>query len=374
MDSIARAWNAQEVLSEARSAVAGEPRPCALIDLDAFEANAATVLKAAQQKPVRVATKSVRCVALLRRLVKLPGVRGLMTYSARETAWLASLGFDDLLLAYPTLRDASLLAQSGAAVTADSPAHLAALSAGYAGRRIPVVLDVDMSFRVGPAHLGVRRSPLRTLPEVAALAASVRADPHLEFRGLLAYEAQIAGTGDTPALRALKALSRPEVARRRKDLADALRPELFNGGGTGSLDSSSAEEALTEVAAGSGFFKPHLFDHLTWLRPAAFFALEVTRTPAPGIFTCQGGGFIASGEAGPSRLPRPAEPDLELLSFEGAGEVQTPLRGARKPGDTVLFRHAKAGELCEHFNELLLVRGGRVEARAKTYRGEGHAF
>jgi D-serine deaminase-like pyridoxal phosphate-dependent protein len=60
--------------------------------------------------------------------------------------------------------------------------------------------------------------------------------------------------------------------------------------------------------------------------------------------------------------------------------VQTPLavpRGVEAElelGDPVFFRHAKAGELAEHFAEYLLVRGSRIEARAPTYRGLGRCF
>ena len=157
--------------------------------------------------------------------------------------------------------------------------------------------------------------------------------------------------------------------------------ELFNGGGTGSLASSLADSALTEVTAGSGFLGSLLFDAYAgqaW-EPALCFALQVVRRPAPGIVTCHGGGFVASGEAGPDKLPRPWLPEkLELLDMEGAGEVQTPLRHPAdvqlELGDPVFFRHAKAGELAEHFGEYLLVRGEAIEARAKTYRGLGQCF
>jgi D-serine deaminase-like pyridoxal phosphate-dependent protein len=43
-------------------------------------------------------------------------------------------------------------------------------------------------------------------------------------------------------------------------------------------------------------------------------------------------------------------------------------------GDPVIFRHAKAGELCERFSELLLIRGNTIEARVPTYRGQGCCF
>jgi D-serine deaminase-like pyridoxal phosphate-dependent protein len=144
----------------------------------------------------------------------------------------------------------------------------------------------------------------------------------------------------------------------------------------------AGEPALTEVTAGSGFLDSHLFDHYRGLslRPAAYFALQVVRRPGDGIVTCHGGGYVASGKAGRDRLPAPALPEgLRLSSLEGAGEVQTPVELRRDGvelalGDPVFFRHAKAGELAEHFPEYLMVRGSRVEGRAPTYRGLGRCF
>jgi D-serine deaminase-like pyridoxal phosphate-dependent protein len=139
--------------------------------------------------------------------------------------------------------------------------------------------------------------------------------------------------------------------------------------------------ALTEVTAGSGFLASHLFDGFRGLdlTPAAYFALEVVRRPTERIVTCHGGGYVASGASGRDRLPVPALPaGLRLLSLEGAGEVQTPLELPRgrtlRLGDPVFFRHAKAGELAEHFTEYLLVRGSRLEGRVPTYRGLGKCF
>ncbi len=157
--------------------------------------------------------------------------------------------------------------------------------------------------------------------------------------------------------------------------------ELVNGGGTGSLARTAAIGAVTELAAGSGLFAPTLFDSYRSLdlRPAALFALPVVRRPAPGVVTVLGGGYVASGAPGRDRLPTPVLPaGLRLTGTEGAGEVQTPLRGAAadglRIGDRVWFRHAKAGELCERFDTVLLVEGDAVVAEVPTYRGEGKAF
>ena len=157
--------------------------------------------------------------------------------------------------------------------------------------------------------------------------------------------------------------------------------EFVNGGGTGSLAATASEPAVTEVTAGSGFYDSVLFDHYRslGLRPAAAFAMPVVRKPSPGIASVLGGGYIASGAAGKDRLPEPyLPPGLRLDSFEGAGEVQTPVLGepaARlRVGDRVYFRHAKAGELCERFDRLYLVEGGRIVDEVPTYRGEGKTF
>jgi D-serine deaminase-like pyridoxal phosphate-dependent protein len=382
-----------------RSALGDEPLPAAIVDLDALAANTRALVAAAHPKPLRVATKSIRCPELVRRIIALGEgkIHGLMTYTAAETAYLAEQGHDDLLLAYPIAhaRDAALLARANrsacARVVVDDVAHLGPLedAARANDTRIPVLVDMDVAYSpVGAVYLGVRRSPLHTTDEVVALVRRIAEHEHLSFAGLMAYEAQIAGVADTTATSAMKALSRRDVAQRRADAVRALEAlglygdhPLFNGGGTGSLASSAREAALTELTAGSGFLASHLFDGYRGLSltPAAFFALTVVRTPASGIVTCHGGGFVASGSAGKDRLPLPVlPPGLALLPLEGAGEVQTPLSVPHDVklsiGDPVLFRHAKAGELAEHVREYLLVEGDRIVGRAPTYRGLGLCF
>ncbi len=115
------------------------------------------------------------------------------------------------------------------------------------------------------------------------------------------------------------------------------------------------------------------------LEPAAFFVLPVVRRPSGTVATVLGGGYVASGTATPDRLPSPVYPaGLRLDAEEGAGEVQTPLLGRAAAGlavgDRVVFRHAKAGELAERFDHLVLVRGGVAEGAVPTYRGEGLTF
>ena len=378
--------------------------PFAVVDLDAFRANAADLVRRAAGKPIRVASKSVRCRALLREAERRAGFLGLMTFTLRESLWLHEDGFDDLLLGYPTT-ERSALAQLGALDVAtppvlmiDSTDHLdlidAAAPPARRARSVRVCLDFDTSLELarGRVRIGPKRSPLRTPDDAAALARAVVARPGFELAGVMGYEGHVAGVGDRPpnplmgaGLRAMQRAAIAQVAERRAAVVAAVRAvaplSFVNGGGSGSLESTSAEPAVTEVTAGSGLYGPGLFDRYRTFspRPAAFFCAAVARRPDERTATVHGGGYPASGPAGRDRLPTPyLPPGLRLTALEGAGEVQTPLsgRGARalRPGDRVYLRHAKAGELCERFNSLLLLEGERVVDEVPTYRGEGRAF
>lgn len=387
-----------------KSLLGNERLPAAFVDLEALEANARLMLGSAGTLPIRVASKSVRSVAVLRHIFSLSDrFQGLLCYSAEEAVFLAGEGFDDLVVAYPTVQEAAVRAvcecvQKGARISLmiDSPAHVEKLAriARDFYHPLPVIIDLDMASDFPGLHFGVWRSPLRSKEAVLGLWKLLRQYPELKLDGVMGYEAQIAGVGDAvpgqsaknAVIRFLKGLSAPEVFARRSMLVDALRREgaelrLVNAGGTGSLQASLADGSITELTAGSGFYCPTLFDNFRDLRlqAAAFFALEVSRIASPGRVTCLGGGYVASGAAGPEKLPQPYLPfGLKLDGNEGTGEVQTPLKlpsGLRlQVGDPVVFRHAKAGELCERFNELLLVRGEAIEARVPTYRGQGQCF
>lgn len=375
--------------------------PLAIIDLDALEQNAAAMARRAQGRPIRVASKSVRCRAILDAVLERPGYAGIMAFTLPEALWLARNGHDDVLVAYPTA-DRHALAELAAdadlagrvTIMVDDPAQLELLPPDPVAD-VRVCLDLDASWRPlgGRVHIGVRRSPVHDVTQARRLAEAIVARPGARLVGLMSYEAQIAGVGDRPpgkrllgaAIGVMQRRSAAELARRRAAVVAAVREvadlEFVNGGGTGSLELTAAEPAVTELAAGSGLYQPTLFDTYSAFRgrPAALFALPVVRRPAPGMATVLGGGYVASGAAGEDRLPTPVLPaGLRLDPREGAGEVQTPVLGeaadALRVGDRVWFRHTKAGELCERFDTLHLIRGDRVERSVPTYRGEHRTF
>jgi D-serine deaminase-like pyridoxal phosphate-dependent protein len=387
--------------------------PFAFVDLDAMRRNALRMLAQAGGLPIRVASKSVRSTAVLRRIAELdPGFRGVLAFTVPEALYLAEQGFEDLVVAYPSVdrgaigRVARLAAETperAPALMVDDRPHLDLIEGAIGGgpAQVRVCLDIDVGWwPLGGrmARIGPKRSPVHDAARAGRMAAEIADRPGTRLAGLMAYEGQIAGVGDrvpgrplrSAAIRTMQSASERELRERLPPIVAEVRRvlaergeelEFINGGGTGSLARTAAGGVVDELTAGSGFYAPALFDNYRSLalEPAAFFCLAVTRKPMGGVATLLGGGYLASGVPGRDRLPQPFLPGgLRFDREEGAGEVQTPLHGAAahrlRVGDRVYLRHAKAGELCERFDSLYLIEGERVVDEAPTYRGEGKAF
>ncbi|GAA4116546.1 alanine racemase [Enteractinococcus coprophilus] len=374
--------------------------PMAVLDLHALSANAHDLLARARGKPVRISSKSIRSVEVLKALLALEGFAGVLALSLDEAIMLVHMGVtDDVVVGYPTvasnalgnlLRSAELL--STITLMIDHPDQLRAIQdVGTPVAPVRICLDLDTSLKFGPFHIGARRSPIHRASQARAAAEYITASPQFQLVGVMGYEAHIAGLTDAnPAIRALKRIAMAELSARRPSMVAAVQavltergvPELefVNGGGTGSLEFTTSDESVTELAAGSGLYGPYLFDHYARFtpHPAAFFGLDAVRAPRARMITVHGGGWIASGPPGADRLPQPTyPPGLRYTSTEGAGEVQTPLtshKGRLHIGQRVWFRHTKAGELAEHVNHFYILTQQSITARVSTYRGDGYAF
>jgi len=403
--------SANETYNLYREIFRNQRLPLAFIDLDKFDANVAYVagLARAAGKSIRLGSKSIRCVELMRRIFSADPetYRGLLTFTVEETAWLAKQGFDDMIVAYPSVQpsDIALMVEMTRAgkqvwLMADSIEHLRILSqAGQSsGVLLHACLEVDMAYRpfnISSLHLGLRRSPVRTPDQACELIRAAKTFPGVKVDALMGYEGHIAGmSDDIPGatlknllMRAIKSNSIHELTKRRDGIVERLRAEgaefkIINGGGSGSIISTGKDPLVTEITVGSGFYASGLFHHYkeVQFQPAAFFAIQIVRIPKEDMIACLGGGYIASGAAGVEKLPLPMYPaGLKYLSLEGAGEVQTPFLLPKdcprlNLGDPVFLQHAKAGELCERFNDLWLVKDGKLTGQVRTYRGEGMAF
>lgn len=396
------------------------PLPQMLVDIDIFKENMQLMAEVAIKggKKIRVATKSLRVPELISYVLKSGSdiYQGLMTYSARETKFLSELGLDDFLIAYPCIEKDDFeiiweLTSKRKSVTlmVDHPIHLDLLDQFWQTKRektgvdigpLKVCIDVDMSTRLlnGKLHIGVLRSPIRSLDDFKKFYFLTTRKKFLKLVGIMGYEAQVAGVGELSPfapitnliIRTVKKLAVAQLRKKREEIGRFLKSqnvklEFFNAGGTGSLHSTTLEETPTEVTVGSGLLQSHLFDYYknNVNNPAFCFGLRVTRSPDKNIVTCQSGGFVASGASGADKSPIPFRPlGPKTFNLEGYGEVQTPLKNLYSgehghnlnPGDPIFFRPSKSGEIAERFNEYLLIRDYKVIKKALTYRGHNRCF
>lgn len=381
--------------SEYLKALQYPDRPVLFLDEEAFLKNCHWVVENAHGKKIRIATKSLRSKPVLKKILAHHSVfQGLMTFDLREALWLREEGFHDILMGYPTTDKTSLkeLAKnpSGIVLMVDLVEHLEMLEeiARNASSHFEICVDVDMSMDLPGVRFGVYRSKINSEAHLKTFLDKLKHCPHLKLTGLMGYEAQIAGVMDKESflMQSLKKISLRQLQDRRKKLVELIHSnghvlKLVNGGGTGSLSETTTENCVTEVTVGSGFYAPVLFDHYKdfTLSPSLMYTLPIVRHPMPHIYTCLGGGYIASGSLEPIKQPTPYLPvGMKLLKHEGAGEVQTPFEYhgelKLKVGDSVIMRHAKAGEVCERFPEISVVKNGAVIETFKTYRGEGKTF
>jgi len=378
-------------------------KPFAFVDMDLFNKNKEDIVKRAGNKKIRIASKSIRSLDLIKNILSSNSIfQGVMCYHPLEAVYLSENGLDDLLIAYPIYFAAHISAickeikkRKSIIAMVDLPEHIEQLNriAEQENCILPVCIDIDMSSDFGFLHFGVRRSKISTTKQAMELFHQIKKLKNLRLDGIMGYEAQIAGVGDFTdssiknfVLSFLKKKSIKEIAKRRCEIVNAIQSQghqlkFINGGGTGSMESTISESCVTEVAVGSGFYSPALFDNYKNFQhlSAAAYAIEITRNPKPSIYTCYGGGYTASGAMEKNKIPKPYLPEgAKLIDTEGAGEVQTPVlyKGTEKLklGDPIFMRHAKAGELCERFNSLLLVAEGKIIDEVKTYRGEGKCF
>lgn len=387
-----------------KQALQNVPKPCAFIDKHFLYENMKAITKRARNKQIRIATKSIRSVDMLREILDFsPTFHGLMCFTGEEALYLHDEGFEDLLIAYPVwneeiLRSICHRVKDGAIITVmvDSIAHINRLENIAAEERghFLICLDIDLSTKHYGIHFGVYRSSIRTTKQFTSVLQCVKQKKRIVLDGIMGYEAQLAGVPDkdpkqkikSSVIRHLKRKSKSEVAAKRKKIMNIMRKSglsirFVNGGGTGSLHQTTREKIVSEVTVGSGFFYSHLFDKHRSLhfKPAAGFAIEITRIPERHVYTCFGGGYVASGPHGEDKVPEITLPKgAKLMKNEGVGEVQTPVyyKGPEKLtyGDPIFLRHSKAGELCERFTRLYLVEDGQIVDTYSTYRGDGKCF
>ena len=400
----------QTSYAEFKSLLSGKSYPLAIIDLDGIDQNYNLFSYEAKKykKKIRIASKSIRCPYIIKYLInKDPDlISGIMCYRVKEAEYLYEQKIDNLLIAYPeaSKNDLECLAKlikkgCNASIVVDSIENIKLIDkiALENNTKINIIIEIDGAIRLlnGKLNLGVRRSPIRDEKTLIRILRFIKSKKNINLSGAMLYEAQIAGLTDNghwnsyqnPIKTKIKEVSIPKVENLRKRFTEIIKSfdfniEIINGGGSGSIFSTTTDETVTEITVGSGFLCSHLFSHYEgiYMIPSIFFATQIVRKPEPNYVTALGGGFIASGAIGKDREPEVFLPKgLKQTDLEGFGEVQTPFKIMDKRfnlniGDPIILRHSKAGELAEHFNEYNIFRGNKIIEQVKTYRGFGKCF
>lgn len=375
--------------------------PFLFLDIQSVERNIENLQKRSGNLKIRVASKSIRCTYVLDYLINHPSkiFEGIMCFYPDEALMLMEKGFKNLLIAYPYVREATLknliskIQDEDVYFMIDHEEQLKKLNelAIKFNKKLKICLDVDLSVRLPVLYFGVYRSSINSLEKAKSLIDSLDKYSHLDLKSVMGYEAQFAGLGDNNPfqkllnlpIKLLQKFTWSTIVKRRVTIVDYIKSkgiklDFVNGGGTGSLHITKDDPSVTELAAGSGIYAPGLFDYYSSfeLKPAMGFALEVTRNPSEGVYTMAGGGYIASGALSGDKHPKPWNAsEMKMIKDEGFGEVQTPFQALEKTqiSDIKFFRHAKAGELCERFNNVWIINGSELK-EYPTYRGEGFCF
>ena len=167
-------------------------------------------------------------------------------------------------------------------------------------------------------------------------------------------------------------------------LAESLGGQLrfVNGGGTGSMATTRAESAVTEITVGSGFYSPALFDNYREFRfqPAAGFAIEIVRHPRAGHLHLPGRRLYRVGWRGhrsaASGLPASGRA-ARSAGGRGRGADADSLHGPERLalGDPIFLRHSQGGRTVRALHpSRCCVQNGAVVGEATTYRGDGQCF
>ena len=357
------------------------------------------LLRRARGVPLRLASKSLRVRALQERALAA-GFVGTLCFTLPEALWLASNGWDDLVVAYPTVDRGALreLAHTVRARTDHGDGRLPRAPGRDRGRgRRPREGLHRRRRRLAARSYGDRREALaaaRRRPcdksckrdRRAARARARRADglrgADRRRRRRARRASRCCGSRCRSCRRCPRASSRAGARRSSTRCARSRRCASSTAAGPGSIERTAAEPAVTEVAAGSGLYGPTLFDTYRAFkpRPAALFALPVVRKPSSKLATALGGGYPASGAAGRDRLPRPFLPaGLKLDAARGRGRGPDAARGqgrgraaGRRPrvvpprqgGRAVRALRRRAPD----------PRRASSSTPCPTYRGEGKTF
>lgn len=208
-------------------------RPFAWLDLDALDANIQYVQEQCGNQQIRIATKSVRSIDVIRYIQeRIANCSGFMAFTASETAYLLEQGFDNILIGYPVYEEKAIeqishFIKQGRKVLfmVDNvvQANLLQKIAAEQSVTFEVCIDINVSTDYKLLYYGTKRSPIDSVDKLKQLTDQIKKLPNIKISACMAYDAQIAGVTDATSnflkdvlVRGLKKHSLKKITSLRK--------------------------------------------------------------------------------------------------------------------------------------------------------------
>jgi D-serine deaminase-like pyridoxal phosphate-dependent protein len=338
--------------------------PALLVELDALEANIATIAAACRRNGInwRPHTKGIKVPQIAAKLIEA-GAIGLTCAKLGEAEVMAAHGFSDILIANQIVgpqkiaRLVALRRNCDVMVAVDSRENVAAIAeaARAAGITIRLLIEVDM---------GMKRAGVAPGEACVVLAQFIAKQSGLKFAGLMGWEGQTAGIVDAKEKAAAVAAAVKSIAETAEMCRKAGPPvEIVSCGGTGTYWITAAQPGITEIQAGGGVFcDVHYAKDFAVAHPYALtIVTTVTSRPTPNRIICDAGKKTMSSDAstpeplglGPVRTARLS---AEHATIELESPSETPCVGERLEwvvgySDTTVHLH----------EEIYATRNGRIE-------------
>ncbi len=226
--------------------------PALVLDLDKAEANIRAMARRVRTMHValRPHAKAHKSSELARMQVDA-GAIGITVATAREAWAMARGGIEDILVANQIVSPPAIGLVIEAArlatvrVCVDDAENVRALAAAARDASVELgsLVEVDV---------GLGRGGVRSIEEVAPLAALVRDTTGLRFDGLFGYEGHCASEPD-PVVRAAEARRSMDIlaAAVRACEGAGLEVSVVSAGSTGTFETTGAVPEVTELQAGS---------------------------------------------------------------------------------------------------------------------------
>lgn len=342
--------------------------PALVLDLDAFERNLQRMAEALRGSGVRLRphAKSHKCPEIARRQIAL-GAVGVCCQKVSEAAVFVQAGIADVLVTNQVMGEAKLMhlaalaRQARLGVLVDDARQVQALADVMRAQK--VALDVYVEVDVGANRCGVASGEA-----AVALARQIAASAPLRFAGLQCYHGP-AQHKRAPEERAAAIAAAVAVARQTKQAIEAagIAVERITGAGTGSFVHERDSGVFNELQAGSYVFMDRdyadnqlgaldaTFEHALFVRTTV-----MSRTSAERAIV-DAGLKASSVDSGMPTVWR--RPELRYLkAADEHGVLATPAADTPALGDALLLIPGHCDPTVNLYDELVCVRGDRVEA------------